>query len=65
MPVLSPAFKLLCPSCGWSKLFPQMGDVRLHGQVPEKCPSCGDEKLAHVKLNVAERMLITIKNKFK
>lgn len=65
MPILTPAFKLNCPSCGWSKLFPPMGDVRFHGQVPERCPSCGNEQLSHVKPNMAERMLVNIKTKFK
>lgn len=64
MPTILPAFKLACPICGWSKLFPPMGDVRKHGQVPEKCPSCGGEQLSNVKPNVAEKILVCIKYKF-
>ena len=63
MPLLTQAFKLNCPSCGWSKLFPSMGDVRLPGQVPDKCPLCGSESLNRVKPNIAEKMLASIKAK--
>ncbi|MDX5406286.1 MAG: hypothetical protein LPK11_04465 [Chromatiaceae bacterium] len=63
MPILTPAFKLICPCCGWSKVFSPMGDVRLPGQVPDKCPSCGGEPLNQVKPSITEKMLISIKAK--
>lgn len=63
MPIQTPAFKLVCPSCGWGKVFPSMGDVRLPGQVPGKCPSCSGEHLNRVKPNIAEKVLVSIKAK--
>ncbi|MEO2278852.1 hypothetical protein [Pseudoalteromonas pernae] len=63
MPIQTPAFKLICPSCGWSKVFPPMGDVRFQGQVPDKCPTCCGEQLNHAKPNIAEKMLVSIKAK--
>lgn len=63
MPIQTPAFKLVCPSCGWSKLLAPMGDVRLLGQVPDKCPACGSEELNQVKPNVVEKMLASLKAK--
>jgi hypothetical protein len=41
-----------------------MGDVRLPGQVRDKCPSCGSEPLNRVKPNIAEKLLVSIKSKF-
>lgn len=63
MPIPTPALKLVCLSCGWSKLFPPMGDVRLPDQVRDKCPSCGSEQLNQVKPNIAEKVLVCIKSK--
>lgn len=63
MPILSTAFKLTCTSCGWKKLLPPMSDVRFLGQVPEKCPTCGNEQLTHLKPNMAEKLLFSIRPK--
>jgi hypothetical protein len=63
MPIQTPAFRLVCLSCGWSKLFATMGDVRLPSQVPDKCPSCGSAQLSHGKPNIAEKILASIKSK--
>lgn len=52
MPSLTPAFKLVCPSCGWTKLFPPMGDVRYPRQVPDKCPTFGCENLKKFSLTL-------------
>lgn len=60
MPIQTPAFKLICPSCGWTKVFPPMGDVRFPGQVPEKCPTCGNEHLKRLQPNFAEKILVNI-----
>jgi hypothetical protein len=40
-----------------------MGDVRFLGQVPEKCPTCGDEHLKQVQPNFAEKMLANVLKK--
>lgn len=63
MPIPTPAFKLVCPSCSWTKLFPPMGDVRICGQVPEKCPTCGNEHLKKVQPNFAEKMIANVLKK--
>jgi NAD-dependent SIR2 family protein deacetylase len=63
MPIQTPALKLTCSSCGWTKLFPPMGDVRYPGQVPDKCPTCGSEHLKQVQPNFAEKMLANVLKK--
>jgi predicted nucleic-acid-binding Zn-ribbon protein len=63
MPVQTPAFKLTCSSCGWTKLFPPMGDVRYPGQVPDKCPTCGSEHLKQIQPNFAEKILANVLKK--
>lgn len=63
MPIQTPALKLICSSCGWSKVLPPMGDVRFQGQEPDKFPVCGCEQLNHVKPNIAGKMLVSIKAK--
>lgn len=63
MVIQTPAFKLICPSCGWTKHFPPMGDVRYPRRVPEKCPTCGSEDLKQVQLNFAEKMLVNVLKK--
>jgi hypothetical protein len=63
MPIQTPAFKLTCASCGWTKLFPPMGDVRFPGQVPDKGPTCRNEHLKHVQPNFAEKILANVLKK--
>lgn len=63
MPIKAPAFKLTCSLCGWTKLFPPMGDVRFPGQVPQQCPTCANETLKQVQPNFAEKMLANVLNK--
>ncbi len=63
MPIQSPAFKLICRSCGWTKLFPPMGDVRFPCQVPQHCPTCGSENLKQVQPNFAEKMIANVLKK--
>jgi predicted nucleic-acid-binding Zn-ribbon protein len=63
MPIQTPAFKLTCPSCGWTKLYPTMGDVRYPGQVRDKCPTCGIENLKQVQPNFAEKMIANVLKK--
>lgn len=60
MPIKTPAFKLTCESCGWSKLFPPIGDVRYPGQLPDKCLACGSEHLKQVQPNFVEKMLVKV-----
>lgn len=65
MPVLSPAFKINCQSCGWSKTFSPVSDCRVQGWIPEECPVCGGSNLYHVKANMFERMAVKIKDAIK
>jgi len=40
-----------------------MGDVRYPGQVPQQCPTCGNEHLKQVQPNFAEKMLANVLKK--
>lgn len=45
--------KVSCPSCGWSKVVPQQGDVLF---MPKQCERCGSEKLTHEQAGLLDRL---------
>ena len=61
MPIQTPAFKLVCSSCGWNKVFTPISDVRLPGQVPDNCPNCESERLEHTALSVLDKLKLLVK----
>lgn len=64
MPIQASAFKLTCSSCGWTKIFPPMGDVRYPGQIPDKCLTCGSKHLKQVQPNFAEKLFANVLKRF-
>jgi phage FluMu protein Com len=51
-------FTLRCEKCGWSKTISPHSDALFVGQIPDKCPACGNSHLTKSQSQIGVGSLI-------